>query len=494
MKFVPACLACVVLCAANARAQAPPAPARFRASVEQLDGETWCSISAQDAPLQALVLDLAHQAKLEVEGFERVSRTALVSAEIRHRPLREALSFVLGSVGLRADSRVGALVIRSGLHDQAATGELREEALAAYLGALRSFPDHPAAAEAEYSQARIEEQRGNLAAARGHYESLVADHPASELVPKSLFDCGNLLARQREWQAAAQKYADLLRLDREHGLEADARIALARCTLELGDAQRALHMIDALDTLQPLAPGEDGSARARIRARAQLVLALPHRALEALDELQSGPRAAEAMRETLEVRALALEAAGEPAAAGRAWIACAERLSGPAQIAAWKEAGRLALAAGDEMGALFVAGLARRAGAGTGFTAIEREARTRLGLEEADLAGATPLQRLERGERLLQGGFAPQARRALEALAPSRGSLDEAAATRFYLAYARTLAEGGPGAAAAALVLREGVPTLANAENRRALFVLAGELYEREGRLEEAVDAYRGRL
>ncbi|HVS10195.1 MAG TPA: hypothetical protein VMS76_10015, partial [Planctomycetota bacterium] len=117
-----------------------------------------------------------------------------------------------------------------------------------------------------------------------------------------------------------------------------------------------------------------------------------------------------------------------------------------------------------------------------------------LGLEEADLAGATPLQRLERGERLLQSGFAQQARRALEALAPSRGSFDEAAATRFYLAYGRALAEGGPGATAAALVLREGVSTLADAENRRALFVLAGELYEREGRLEEAADAYRGRL
>ncbi|HVS08617.1 MAG TPA: tetratricopeptide repeat protein, partial [Planctomycetota bacterium] len=429
MRVTSAILALIpALSVPSARAQEPPAPARFRVSVEQLDGETWCSISAQDASLQELMGDLARRAGLQLEGFERVSRTALVSAEIRHRPLREALGFVLGSVGLRVDPRVGTLVIRSGLHDQAGPGELREEALAAYLGALRSFPDHPAAAEAELSQARIEEQRGNLAAARGHYESLVADHPASELVPSALFDCGELLASQREWQAASQKYADLLRLDREHGLENAARIALARCTLELGDAQRALHMIDALDTLQPLTPREDGSARAHIRARAQLVLGLPHRALEALDALQSGPRAAESMRETLEVRALALEAVGEPAAAGRAWIACAERRSGSAQIAAWREACRLALAAGDELGALFVAGLGRRAGAGAEFTAIEREARTRLGLEEADLAGATPLQRLERAERLLQSGCAPQARRALEALAPSRGSFDEAAA------------------------------------------------------------------
>jgi hypothetical protein len=104
----------------------------------QREGEWFCSISAPRNPLGGIVEQLAGAMKLELEGLERISPTALVTVELRERSAAQTLEWLLGSANLRASWRTGMLAIRELVPLSPTPEELRELALSTYSGALRS--------------------------------------------------------------------------------------------------------------------------------------------------------------------------------------------------------------------------------------------------------------------------------------------------------------------------------------------------------------------
>lgn len=481
----------LALVAALALALPQSRASRHSIEVTRRDGEAFCTIKADNAPIHAVLVELADRAGLSLDGFDTAWNRTLVSADLRDRPLRQALDYLMGSVGIEADVRQGAIFLRAGLEGSADAGALHDAALAEYLGALREFPDHALAPEAERSQAWIEERRGRRAAARAHYEQLFERYPDSELVHEARFRAGELLMLDGAWQDAANRLSELLRSDRPHDYEARARLELAWCVAQLGQFERALYMIDALDAIEAASSRADELRRKQVRVRCLAGLGEGRKALALLDELDSRLVTSADKRDSLELRAIACSADGRRADAARAWLAYAQLVDGPLKERALRESATLALAEGDELGALFVAQAARAAGIELG--GIEREARTGLGLDDPRLARTAPIERLERAERLVASGMTKEAVATLRALQPQLAGLDEATRTRLALALGRALcAEYGIEIALAHF--RQELENLRDPELRRGIYVLAGELLEDAGRIDEAIEAYQGRI
>jgi hypothetical protein len=252
-------------------------------------------------------------------------------------------------------------------------------------------------------------------------------------------------------------------------------------------------MLDALENLAPAVGEEDAQDRLYIRARALVGARRFHHALDALDEADLTERTAVEELDSFEIRALALEGIGRDADASRAWLAFAQRAIGSEREEGLRRAAELALGAGDELSVLFIEQLATKLGEDGVVEASAREARQRLDLEDTDLVGASALERLDRAERLLAGGLGDEAHDLLESIHAQSTRFSEVDATRFLLAFGRTLGERA-GVDAALEMLREGIGSIQDAERRRSIYLLAAELLEAEERFDDAIEAYKGRL
>jgi len=470
----------------------PEDGARHQVRVARVDGDLRCSIFAERAPLRELLTSLSRECDVVVEGFENVSRTALVDADLRDRPVRQALDYVLGSVGLRVEPRAGAWRIAQGPRAPLDAERLREEASAALFSALRDFPDHPAAADGLLSQGLLELERGHAAAASAQLDGLVERFPESEHVPEALWRSGLALVELRQWQDAGDRFADLLRLEVEHPYDGRARLELARCAVGRGEAADALVVLDALETLEPAADTAEERARALVRAEALVELGRARECLALLDRVDTmRPRGAE-LAASCEQRARALEAVGRPAESARAWLAFAQESEGTERTIGLRHAARLALEAGEELSVLFIARMAEDGRSAEELEALAREARERLALSSSPREASLG-QRLQRGEELLTTGRFAEARDALAVLGLSRAQLDPAQRARFALAYGRALVQTD-GVDEAVHVLRELVAELVDPEARRAVYLLAGDALEAAGRTDEAIAAWQGSL
>jgi tetratricopeptide (TPR) repeat protein len=463
---------------------------RYGVSVEREDGEIWCTIRANDAPLRPLLQTLAERAGLTVEGAQRIPAEVRVTVELERRPLHQTTAWVLGSVGLRADRRLDTLSLRV---DADGREDLWTEAQTSYLRVLREHPNYDGADRIVLGQALLEEERGNPSAARRHLDALSEAYPESTLVPDVLRRCAESWAAEREWSFAATKWSELLRLEREHTHELVAYRELARCTARLGDSARALHMLDALENLSPAQNDVELQDRLYIRARALVGVGRHHHALESLDEADRWERTEPQKLASLELRAKALAATGELVDASRAWLGFAELALGAEREQGLRRAADLALEAGDELGVLFIERLAVKLGADRSVAAAAREARTRLDLEPATLTQASAIERLARAERLLAAELFEEAAATLDSIRSAAERFGEPERTRFTLAFGRSLA-GSAGVDAALDLFREHLEWIHDAENRRRIYLLAAELLEAEDRMDEAIEAYRGRL
>jgi hypothetical protein len=463
---------------------------RYGVTVERSEDEIWCSVRAKDAPLRPLLETLAERAGLTIERADRIPADVLVTVELERRPLGQVTTWVLGSVGLRADRRLDTLTLRV---DADTRDDLAMEAQTSYLRVLREHPNHPDADRAVLGQSLLEQERGNTAAARRHLDSLSEGYPESTLVPDALRRCAELWAADREWSFAAQKWAELLRLEREHAHELLAYRELARCTARLGDSARALHMLDALENLSPAENDVELQERLYIRARALVGVGRHHHALDALDEADRWERTEPQKVASLELRGRALAATGELVDASRAWLGFAELTIGTEREHGLRRAADLSLDAGDELGVLFIEQLATKLGAPGAVALAAREARTRLDLEPTALTQSSAIERLTRAERLLAAELFAEAADALDSIHAAAERFAEPERTRFALAFGRSLA-GSAGADAALDLFREQLDGIRDEENRRRIYLLAAELLEAEDRGDEAIEAYRGRL
>ena len=470
---------------------AAPDDPRLRVEVFEEEGEALCNVSADNALVFDVLEQIAAGARLEIDGVGAEVPKLLVTADLRRRPLRQALTYLAGSVGLRAEIRQGALVVRSDASASASRDETYDAALVGYLRVIRDFPEHGLAVDAQLNRAEIEKRRGRNASARANYDALVGQFPESPLVAQALFHAAELFQRDGEWREAVDRYSRVLRHSQRHGYEVRARLELAWCVAQLGEHERALYMIDALEVLQPPHDQSEELRRAYVRVRALAGLGDGVRALDLLEQVELRMSDASMKRESLELRARASAAAGQADAASRAWLAFGRMVEGADRTKALREAASWALASGQELGALFISALARDDGSDLGDLA--HEARARLELDDRGPADATPLDRLAQAEELLASDPTARALLMLHSVEAQSDAFDESTRVRLALAIGRALARE-VGADDALAYFREVLVNVQDPEERRRVYLLAGELLERDQRLDEAIEAYRGRI
>ena len=470
---------------------APSVPAgapEISVTAEQIEGQQWWTVRAREASLEKVLREIGTRSGRAVEGLATLERPALVTVELTRRPLEQVLDYVLGSVGLRFELRRGTITVVAG---EASRDELLDLASASWLRARTRFPDAPEAPSARLAEAELAERRGNLGAARDHYQSLVESYPLAREVTEAYFRSGRILERLGRWSDASLQFRTLANHPEASAWQSAARLELARCTVELGDPQSALHILTALESAHPSADETERSARILVEAHALNARGRFMEALRALDAV--GTRLDPlAEREALRVRAVALEGIGLPGEAGRAWLLYAHEALLPERAAAYEHAARLALVADDELGALFVCEEAARAGLDGELGRYRREARQRLGFDAPAAAGPrSTSERLAHAEELVDGEDFAGALPELEALFAARGALDDPDAARVAVSLARCL-ERSESLDAALATLAAARADLASLQARARLDVAAAKLLESHELFERAIDAYRG--
>ncbi len=457
------------------------------------DGEVLCSVRCSRLSAARVVHTLSTRFELHLNGSEHIPTTAVVSFELERRPLRQVCDLLAGQLGLRADLRGKILTLEPEESEQQSAAGMLDEASRMYLGLQRDFPEHAQVAEALFQRGWVEERRHAYNAAWASYDLLVERFPESPRLPLALFRSGTALSAAQQWDQAAERLSRLLRLESVAELEAPARTSLARALAHLGRSESALAMLDALEAFLPATSAPDAQERQYVRARALNGLRRWKDALTALNAADARPPTAEQELESLELRAIALEGQSDWAGASRNWLLLAGKRKGAERTIALRHAGRLALAAGDEVAVLFIASMPLETAGDPELDAHGRAARERLALGEKTSAVESPAARLARAERLLAAGAELEAHALLTSIHPHRATLDAPAQLRFARLYARALADRD-GAGRAVELLREALPGAQDAAERREIYLLAGDIYERAGRLDDAIAALEGRL
>lgn len=488
-----AMLAMLLLSTGDAAPRAVAAPGRFEVHAE-LDGEEpLLTVRAHEAPVERVLAAAARELGRELRGLDRVGPTAPLSIYLEGRPASTALHWIAGAAGLRTRLAADAIVVFDETSPFPTRPELFDAAETAYLRALRRAPEHAEAAGAELHLAEIQEDRGALAAAINHYDYLIGEYGDSPYVPEAMLRSGRHLASLGNWQAAAHRFEELARIEHEHAYHASARLELARALCELDDPEKALHALEALETHYPTHDPGERRARLLVRARAQALTGESIASLKTLDLATTYSAGGAADHEIRRISALALERAGKPRSAAVTWMGIARDADGDERGAALEAAARLALQGGDELGVLMLHAWAASLGVGDRVLVQANEARRRLGLEPLDLQALTAEQRVARGEELFGRGATAEAVSALELVYRNRERLAAPLRVRLAQVYARALSAEGL-IDSAVKVLRDAAETLDKLADRERLYVLASELYEHAGRVEEAIEAMRGRL
>ncbi|MCZ6597370.1 MAG: tetratricopeptide repeat protein [Planctomycetota bacterium] len=463
--------------------------------VEAIDGEWWCSIRAENAPLERVLRKLTEHMGYELQGLEGARRPAIVNVEVERRPVDQALEFVLGSIGLDYRLRNGVLTVTD--RPELKRDALLEAASAAYLKVLTRHPTHRLAPTARLEQGEIADRRGLRGVAVEHYQALIETYPNSAHVPEAYLRSGNLLGEMGRWADAAFQYRRLSNLPGARGYQARARLELARCSVELGDAQSAFYLIQALDTNYPVNDGPERVARKLVYARALIGMDRHLDALRELDRIEIELDPTNAVQ-ALRVRALALQGAGMPGEAARAWLLYGDAVGGDARLDGLERAGLLALEAGDELGALFVYEEAERFGLESRFTHIRDEARSRLGFATGeDPRYRSSAEKTTLAEARVERGRFAEARELMRSIVVARGALEPGLADRVTIVWARCL-DGEEGIDPALEFLRktragfDSPDDSAQARRRARLDVAAASLLEDHKLFNRAVDAYGG--
>jgi tetratricopeptide (TPR) repeat protein len=461
-------------------------------TVEHIDGRPWYTVRAQNAAAEQILTELARLSDRELEGFEALSRSSLVTVDLERRPIEVVLEYTLGSIGLGYELRRDRITVSKDGFEIVGTEENLERASFAWVRAASRFPDHPEAAAARLAQGEISELRGLLGPARDHYLTLIERYPKSPFTAEAYMRAGRVSAQLGDWAGASRNFRTLANMATAPDYHAAARLEWAKAQIKLDDPEAALHMLSALEINYPPIDATDRTARLLVRARALSARGLYMEALQAIDGAD-GDLDPIGSWEALEIRALALDGIGLPGEAARAWLLYAEGASGVEQVLAFEHAARLSLEAGDELATLFVVRRAAILGADDGLARYATEARQRLGfmtIGPSDAQGV--LARLDQAELWLENDELGRACSIFEALYLGRGALDELTKARVCVGWAHCVATQ-QGLEAAIGTLSEIRASLQSFEARRRLDLGTARLLEAHGFDERAIDAYEGR-
>ena len=478
-----------------------PSAGRVEIAIERgIDGDLLCTTVAENVPVDRFVGELAARLSEEsgsrryvVEGFSSDLRAALVTIELRKRPVPQVLEYVLGSVGLEFVLRPGVISVLPASSDALAADALYDEAMLAYVRATRQFPDDPLAATARLSQGRLEEERGNLSAALGHYEAIRDSYRSSPLVPEAYWRTGLVLERMGNWAEANLAFRTLANSPTEHAYMAGSRREMARCANALGDPIRAMHILGALEETFPAQTREERIDRLLVNAGAQIDSGRAMDALRSMDGILQGKLTKDQRARVFALQARAFEGIGMLQEAAWAWQVHSGEVVGLERSAAMENAARLSLEAGEELNVLFLGELAAKDGEPERLAPYVAEAKARLGLPTGQAPPVdSPLDTLRRASQLLESDDAISASRLVEPLFASRAELAPEEAVLLYTTWARCL-ERRRGLDAAIRMLRGARENLTELDHRRRLDLCAAGLFEEYELFEQAVQAYEGR-
>jgi tetratricopeptide (TPR) repeat protein len=461
--------------------------------LEHVDGADLWTVRAGECSPALLVRRLSELAELEIDSTPALQRAPAISVSLTRRPLEMVLEYALGAAGLRAELDRRTIVVRQDRREGGTIDERLVRASAAWARAAERFPHHPTAAGARLALGELEELSGRGESARSHYLDVLSESSGSSATPEAYLRAGRLAARRGDWSEASEHFRTLANLDGAEEYVSVARLELARATLRLGDPASALTILDRLDELRPAWDSFEASARALVRIEALLESGA---CAEALLEIDSGHQRFDEVgtRAVARMRALALEGAGFPEEASRAWLVVARDRSGPERLSAYRTAARLCADVNDPMGVLFVAREARSAGFGGAVAAYETAAREHLGLVPPGPERVPGLEdRLSTAELWLAHDLVERAAVEFEALHRDRAilGLDVEQTARVVLGHARALRATGQLQEAIEVVRSERVAA-ASAEYRRALDTGMATFFEEAGLFERAADAYTG--
>ncbi|MCP3914800.1 MAG: hypothetical protein GY711_04470 [bacterium] len=464
------------------------------------------TIRADNAPIERVMLKVAHELGRELKGFDAIMRRPDITARLEGEPAKNAVRWVLGSVNMRAVIDQHEIYVMEDVSAFPDPEELLKRANTRYLRALIDFPDFRDADHAEFARGQVNEALGGefTSDAIYSYDSLVENYPRSVLAPDALYRAARLLRTQGDNEGAALRYERLAELESGHELHADARIELALSLCKLAEetrvdgarldrAHKALYVLDALDDRIVTRTDQERRARLLVRARALALTEKPIDALKALDLAARYSQSGQNDSEMLELRAMALSRAGEHGASSTAWLAYAREQTGDELVRAYVNAAEEALRGGHELATIAIEAQARARGFGDALAVPAGEARARLGLIEKSATELDLMQRIRRGERFLQNDDIELAVQALRPVHAQRGALADEGTVRLAEAYAQALDKNGMFVDAIG-VLRTAAGELGRVTDRRRIYILASELYERHGHWDKAVDAIQGKL
>jgi hypothetical protein len=450
-----------------------------------------CTVKAQHAGVDALLRELGQQSSREILGLDPSWVFDPIDVDIADRPLDLTVDGLAGAAGLRAQVKAGSITVRPDLDENASVEQLEDMAEVMFVRALRRFPEADGAAEAEMRLGEIQESRKHDEAARAHYDGVVRAHPDSPLVSEALLRAAMLHQRHGEWVDAASRWSQLANRPPPNPFAVKARVELTRCLAFQGDGRQALALIEALDRTMPPENQAERADRLYVRAAALVAADRGPEALTALDEAMTIGLDQASTSDAVRLRAEAFDRAGMPADAARSWLAFASTGNDDRRRTACVRAARSAAKAGDLLGVLFVERMAQGSGAETDILPIADAAREGLGFsaQKADVR----LARLKSAEEQCAAKDFEKASGTLATFWRERAVFAEPDLTRAVIVHARCT-DAAAGAEAAVAELRAALEDVRYPENRRLLYLLAGELYEGHEQWDLAAQAYGGRL
>jgi tetratricopeptide (TPR) repeat protein len=472
---------------------------RISVEISRENGDVYCDVRADDAPLRQIMQSLCSALDLELGGFESVDLddaegSPAVSVYLRHRPLNVVVDYILGAAGLAGSLGAGRIDVANASPPFPSRDELLQVAEIAFLEALQQFPDGARTDETRAALADVAIQRGEPAKAARHYELLIATGPDRPEHLETRMKAGRLFVELQEWGRAMPLFRFVAESQAQIELVVEARRELARCILMRGESAQALHMLRALEHLLPPVDDRDAAQRLILMARAEVRLERPVDALQSLERARRlGPQYVDEL-EVMDLRARALELKDRPVEAALAWLHFSRGRSDKEKREALVRAAQIALSTeGEELFVIFLHKHAENEGLGAALVPYVNEARARLGLGTETYTGASLTIRLLGGVQYVDAGLEDEAARAFESIAPQFNKLSVSERVTFALTYAPLL-EHQQGVSYAIDLLRNVVRTLESVDDRSRLYVLAGEIYERNERFDDAAAAYGGRL
>jgi tetratricopeptide (TPR) repeat protein len=463
-----------------------------RVRVDDVDGVPVLSASARGITVREFAREAAQRLGVRWIDDAPDADARTLALEIDRRPVRSALEWAFGSVGLAFELREDSLRTFEPARER---DELELGALAAYSRALSRFPDAPEADDARSAMIEIERARGNTTGALQHAQILAQTGHSPRTQAAGRRCAGALCEELGRWQDATEHFRALSMLDESNPeTQVYAREELVRCYVHLENFERALLIAKSLESAYPATSLQVQEQRALLTGMALSGLDRGAEALAQLERVRIELLPPDVRLDALRALARALELDGRFGEAGKAWLAVAAPLTGAQRVNAIEHAARLALLDSDELGALLACSTVAPADETTALRVYRGAARRRLGLA-ADMDGSHGEAYEARLERLELEAETCDPREALESLGEllaNGAGMPRADLLRTRLLRARLLARAD-GLDTAMAWLRETRALSSDAAERARCDLCAAQIFEVAQQFARAADAYEGR-